>query len=261
MKQITIALALIAAFLLPTPGAYSQGFIRKLKEKVEDKAIDKIFGEEDKQSQSSPSDNPVYGNSDPGSSGARNTRGEGLTTTPPDVNKNIETARASFDAKNYSEAKYAIRQAILGVEMEIGQKVLASLPESVGGLDKDPKSDRVSSSGIGFVGMSIERVYVKGDQELRMMIANNSAMLSAINMYMAAGGYGASTDQNHKPVTLQGNRGVLEYDEYSGYKLSVPIGQSSLIVLEGINFQNEGEIMAAAEKFDVNGIKKQLGEQ
>lgn len=259
MKQITIMAALIVAFLLPTPGAYSQGFIRKLKDKAENKAIDKIFGQEDETSE--PSSSPSYDSSDPGSSGSRNTRGEGLVTTPPDVTKNIGVAESSFGSKNYSEAKFALKQAILGVEMEIGKSVLTALPESVEGLSKDPQSDRVTSTGIGFVGMTIERTYTKGDQELKMVIANNSAMMSAINMYMSAGAYGSDADQNRKSVTLQGNRGILEYDEYSGYKLSVPIGQSSLIAFEGINFQNEQQIMAAAEKFNLDGIMKQLGEQ
>lgn len=259
MKKMMIVALLATAFLMPSPDAYSQAFLRKLKDKVEDKAVDKIFGEEDNASQ--PENNPEYNSSDPGSSGARNTRGEGLVTTPPDVNQNIDAANTSFKAKKYSEAKFALRQAMLGVEMEIGKNVLASLPESVEGLTKDPQSDRVTSTGIGFVGMTIERTYQKGDQELKMMIANNSAMMSAINMYMASGAYGTTTDQNHKPTTLQGHRGVLEYDEYSGYKLSVPIGQSSLFVLEGVNFQNEQQIMAAADKFNVDDIKKQLGVQ
>jgi hypothetical protein len=56
-------------------------------------------------------------------------------------------------------------------------------------------------------------------------------------------------------------RGVLEYDEYSGYKLSVPFGQSSVMVLEGINIQTENEMITAAEKIDLDNIKKTLGEQ
>jgi hypothetical protein len=53
---------------------------------------------------------------------------------------------------------------------------------------------------------------------------------------------------------------VLEYDEYSGYKLSVPFGQSSILVTNGINFMTEKEMMDASENIDIEKIKKVLGE-
>ena len=140
--------------------------------------------------------------------------------------------------------------------------ILAELPDKVGDLSKDPESDNVTSTGIGFVGLTIERNYKKGDQELDMTIANNSALLSSVNMYLANGAYATTNeDQNYKQVTVQGYRGIIEYDESSGYKLSVPFGQSSLLVLQGINFENEKEMMDAADKFNIDSIKKQLGEQ
>jgi hypothetical protein len=237
----------------------AQGILNRIKNKMEDKVVDEIFKE--KKADENPS-SETYGSDSPSDrSGSRNTRGGGLVVTPPNVNENIDAANNAFKARKYSDSRYALRQAILGIEMEIGKGVLESLPESVNDLKKDSQSDRVTSSGIGFVGMTIERVYLKGDQELKLMIANNSAMLSAISMYMSTGTYGASSDQKFKQIQFQGHRGVIEFDEYSGYKLSVPFGQSSLIVLEGVNFESEQQVMAAAERFDIEKIKKQLGEQ
>jgi hypothetical protein len=60
---------------------------------------------------------------------------------------------------------------------------------------------------------------------------------------------------------LKGYRAIIEYSEGSGYELSVPIGQSSIIVFKGVNFASEAEMMKAAEVFDIDGIKKELGEQ
>ena len=140
--------------------------------------------------------------------------------------------------------------------------MLESLPVSVNDLSKRDEADRVTSSGINFAGLMIEREYAKGDQELRVTIANNSAWLSAVNLYLSSGGY-ATTDeqQDYKKVTFQGYQGIIEYDEGSGYKLSVPFGQSSIFVLNGINFDNEQQMMNAAGKFSIESIKKQLGEQ
>ena len=87
--------------------------------------------------------------------------------------------------------------------------------------------------------------------------------MSAVNMYMANGGYAQTTggQQNWKQTKVKGHKAIIEYDESSGYKLSVPLGQSSLIVLEGINYETEQEMMSAANTFDIDGIKKKLGEQ
>jgi hypothetical protein len=63
------------------------------------------------------------------------------------------------------------------------------------------------------------------------------------------------------PVQVKGYRAIIEYNEGSGYKLSVPLGQSSLIVWEGINYASEQEMMGAANTFDIDSIKKMLGEQ
>ena len=98
---------------------------------------------------------------------------------------------------------------------------------------------------------------------LRTTIANNSAWMSAVNVYLANGGYAQQTngEQNWKQIKVKGYRGIIEYSESSGYKLSVPIGQSSLIVWDGVNFASEQEMITAANAFDLDGIKKTLGEK
>jgi hypothetical protein len=152
---------------------------------------------------------------------------------------------------------------MLGVEMEIGNKILKSLPETVNSLKKQDEADKVTSTGWGWVGLTIERQYLKDDKELRTTIANNAAWMSAINVYLANGGYAQQTngEQNWKQIKVKGYRAIIEYSDDSGYKLSVPIGQSSLVVWEGINFASEQEMVTAANAFDLDGIKKTLGEK
>ncbi len=236
-------------------------FLRKLKNKAEDKAIKQVFGEDENNNNAGAGNTAGYGNSSDANAPA-NTKGAGLTTEPPDVPKNIGEAEKSFGDKQYADARFAVRQAILGIELEIGNNILGGLPDEIDGLPAVKDEDNVGSSGIGFVGLIIERTYRKGDKQFKVSIGNESAWLSAANMYLASGGaYGASTDDNHKIVKLGDNRAVLEYDEYSGYKLSVPFGQSSILVTEGVNFENEDEMMNASKQIDVDQIKKELGEE
>ncbi len=262
-----LRLLLVGCSLLFAFGINAQGLAGKLKQKAAqaaEKALEKKANEKAGTTPSSETQNNDPSNSS-GPSGSRptNKNGGGLVTTPPDVNQNLSDAESAYKSGNYSEARYAAQQAMLGVEMEIGQKVLKSLPEKVGAISKIDEQDQVTSTGYGWAGLTIVRVYQNDDQEFKTTVANNSAWMSAVNMYMANGGYSQTTggQQNWKQTKIKGLKAIIEYDESSGYKLSVPLGQSSLIVFEGINYTSEQDMMTAANTFDIEGIKKMLGEK
>ena len=273
MKQ-HYALLLAASLALSISTAQSQ-VLNKLKNKGDQKAgeaIDKLFGGKDKKKtdQSSTSQGGTNGNTGTGttgngnSSGGSNNSGGGLISTPPDVNQNLTDAETSYKAASYGEARYALQQAMLGVELEIGNQILKSLPETISGLKKNEAEDQVTSTGAGWAGLTIQRKYNDDkEKQLTIIVANNAMWMSSLNMYFSAGGYAQTNggQQNWKQTKVKGNRAIIEYNEGSGYKLSVPIGQSSLIVYEGINFATEPEMMKAAEALDIEGIKKMLGEQ
>ncbi len=235
--------------------SYAQSLLKRLKQKAEDGIVNEVFGEEKKNESASFQQTSSASN-------VNNTRGGGLTNTAPDVVENITNAESAFKQRSYTEARYSVRQAILGIEMEIGQNILEGFPESVKGLDMVPENDNVASMSIGFVGLIIERVYRGNDQQLKVTVGNDAALLSSVNMYMTSGAYASTAeDQNHKQVKFKGYRGVLAYDDYSGYTLSVPFGQSSIFIAEGVNFESEQDIMAAADEFDIEKIKNEFGEQ
>ena len=258
MKHYRIVTGLILGLVLilfTEQQISAQSFLKKLKQRAEDEIIDDVFGENKKtESASFQQTNSA--------SGTENSRGGGLTHSAPDVAENISNAESSFKQGSYTEARYAVRQAILGIEMEIGQNILDGLPETVKGLKTVPENDNVASMSIGFVGLIIERVYLGNDQQLKVIVGNDAVMLSSVNMYLTSGAYASTAEEeNHKQVKFKDYRGVLAYDDYSGYTLSVPFGQSSIFIAEGINFESEQEIMAAANEFDIEKIKKEFGEQ
>jgi hypothetical protein len=251
--------------------------LNRLKQKVEGKTeqkagqeIDKLFGGKKNQSGGQNNQGGTGGNGSQGGQNGgggnnpSNQGGGGLISTPPDVNQNLADAEVAYKKNSYGEARYSVQQAMLGVELEIGNKILKSLPESVNGLNKEAESDQVTSTGWGWAGLTIQRKYSDTkDKQLTAIIANNSVWMAGINAYLTSGGYAQQTngEQNWKQTKLKGYRAIIEYSDGSGYKLSVPIGQSSIIVFEGINFATEQDMMKAAEVFDIDGIKKELGEQ
>jgi hypothetical protein len=273
MRTFVCTALLIAFALLSAPASHAQGFLKKIKDKanqVADKAVDNAVNKtvEDKTGV------PMGTNQSSGSSGQSssssssgkptNKTGEGLkNATPPDVNAQILEAEKAHDAGSFSDARYAIQQALLGVEIQIGREILTSLPATVNGLNKDTTQDKVAATQWGWSNITIQRVYTKTpDQQLTVAIGNNSFYSGLVNMYFNNAYVQANAEQqNVKQVKVKSYRAIIQFDDSKGYTLLIPIGQSSIISLECINFANEQDVMNAANTFDIDGIKKMLGEQ
>jgi hypothetical protein len=255
MKTKLLLTALVATACVITSPA--QDLLNKLKKKAGEQVINKMGGQKPNNTGNTNTNTNTNTGNNPTNQG-----GGGLITTPPDVKQNLADAESAFKSNKYGEARYAVQQAMLGVELEIGNKVLKSLPSSVSGLKAEVESDQVTSTGWGWSGLTIHREYSANDKQLALTIANNAAWMAGVNAYLS-GGYAQTTggQQNWKQTKVKGYRAIIEYSEGSGYKLSVPLGQSSLVVFEGVNFASEPELMTAASAIDLDGIKKMLGEQ
>lgn len=261
----------IGACVFFTSALNAQGFLNKIKQKasqVADKVVDKKVDEaiNGTNGGSTPGPNntggpgPSGGNS--GKSGPSNNGGGGLVSTPPNVNENLTSAEASFKSGNYGEARYSVQQAMLGVELEIGQAILKAFPETVANIKKNAADDQVTSTGWGWAGLTIHREYEEGDKQFKITVANNAVWMQAINMFFNNAGYAQTNggEQKWKQVKVKGYRSIIEFDKNSGYKLSIPLGQTSMVMFEGINFATEQDMMNAANQIDLDGIKAKLGE-
>ena len=264
MKRIVFLLGM--GFLFSIPQVSSGQFLKKLKEKANNavnKAIDNKTGTStdentanstaDAQSQTSGGNKPV----NKGGAGLKN-------TAPPDVNAAMDDANKSFTENNYSDARYAVQQALMGIEIQLGHQLLKSLPDNVDALQKDTTQDKVVSTQWGWNNMTIQRVYSdKKDKQCTISIGNNMLYSGLVNAYFS-NAYAVESngkDQNVKQVKVQGNKAIISYDESKGYSLIVPVGQSSMVVWECINFATEDEVMNAANAFNIDNIKKSLGEK
>lgn len=233
--------------------------LKKLKDKV-NSAINSTVPS----SSTTNSDNSSGNASSSGS--PKNHTGGGLTnTTPPDVKEQIADAEKEQAAGNYSEARYSVQQALMSVELQIGKQILQSLPASVTGLQKDTMQNKVMSTQWGWNNLTIQSVYKKGDQQMTLTIGNNALYSGIVNAYFGSAMYAQTSNNgdntNVKQTKVKGNKAVISYDESSGYSLIVPLGQTSVIVWECVNFKDEASVMASANAFDIDGIKKMLGEK
>lgn len=261
--KTSILLTLLAA-LVVSPKFSEAQLLKKLKEKAS-QAVNKAVAPSSDQDQNT----NTSGSGDPAGTSSNgkpvNKGGAGLkNTTPPDVNQQLNDAEQAQAAAKYSDARYSLQQALMGIEIQLGRDLLKSLPDPVNGLAKDTTQDKVVSTQWGWNNMTIQRVYTDHkDKQLTVTIGNNAFYAGLVNVYFnnAYAVQANGENQNVKQVKVKGNKAVIQYDESKGYSLIVPIGQSSMIVWEAVNFANEDEMMNTANAFDIDGIKKQLGEQ
>ena len=255
MKKIT----LLSIVCLLCFGYHSNAqLLKKLKDKVNN-AVNGANNSDNSSSTTQTSSNTSTGS-------PTNTKGGGLTnTTPPDVNQQIADAEKSQAAKQYSDARYSIQQALMSIELQIGKEILASLPVAVSGLEKDTAQSKVMSTQWGWNNLTIQSIYKKADQQMTVTIGNNTMYSGFVDMYFNNAGYMQTTssgnNQNVKQTKVKSYRALITYDDSKGYTLMVQLGQSSLIVWECVNFTTEQDVMNAANAFDIDGIKKMLGEQ
>ena len=246
------------------PVSSNAQLLKKLKEKANNVIEKKIDKKVEDKTGVSPTDD-ASSNSSNSRSKPSNTKGAGLKNTePPDVVAAMDNAGKSFSANSYSDARYAVQQALMGIELQLGRQLLKSLPASVDGLSADTSQDKVMSTQWGWNNLSIQRIYSDGkDKEMTLTIGNNLLYSGLVNAYFnnAYAVQANGNDQNAKQVKVQGNKAIITYDADKGYSLIVPLGQSSMIVWEDINFANEDEVMSAANKFNIENIKKSLGEK
>jgi hypothetical protein len=256
LKKITL-LCMLCIFCLGY-NSHAQ-LLKKLKDKVNNAVGNNNNSQTNQDSQSN-------SNSNTNSGTPTNKTGGGLTnTTPPDVNQQVADAEKSHAAGNYSDARYSIQQALMGIELQIGKEILQSLPATVSGLQKDTLQNKVMSTQWGWNNLSIQSVYKKGDQQMTITIGNNTVYSGFVTMYFNNAGYMQTSsngnDQNVKQTKVKTYKALITYDDSKGYTLMVQLGQTSLIVWECVNFATEQDVMNAANAFDIDGIKKMLGEQ
>ena len=267
MKRL-FCLFLLTSAILSGNAANAQGFLKKVKDKA-NQAIDKAAGKEVEKKTGIPADdqstNSNSGSNSNSSGKPTNKGGGGLSNTePPDVKIQMTEAETAHNAKNYSDARYSLQQALMGVEIQLGRQILRSLPPTVVALPADTMQDKVASTQWGWSNLSIQRAYKNNaDKQMTITIGNAGIYAGLATLYFSnAGMMEANADkQNFKQVKVKGNKAIIQYEDSKGYTLIASIGQTSMIVWECINFANEQEVMTAANSFDIDGIKKMLGEQ
>jgi hypothetical protein len=68
-------------------------------------------------------------------------------------------------------------------------------------------------------------------------------------------------DENQKSIQIKGNEAVITFNDSEGYTVNISVGQETFVLVEGVNISSESEMIAIAESFDYDSIRKALGDQ
>lgn len=256
MKRILI---FFCTFLLLSTTLYSQS-LRSIKNRIEneliDRAVDELFDDSDK------NDNNNQSSNDNSSRPEQKADGSGLDNSLADVPEALTQASTEFNAKEYRNARASLRKALNTLEMNIGQEIIASLPKTVSDLPVKEDADQVTSSSSAWTGLTVHREYKKNDSWAAISMYNGS-LSSLANITIGSGYYTSSTSENtsEKDVRIKGYDAVISFNENQGYAVKIPLGQYTIVLVEGVNVGSEAKMIAIAESFDYAAIQKSLGDQ
>src|SRR3954447_15569764 len=216
MKKLIACFSAVVAFSCLAPHAQAQ-LLKKLKDKVNEKVNSVAGGNSSSSSSTNTNGDNNNGSSSNGNSNGKpvNRTGAGLTNTaPPDVLSNISQAESAGKDTNYSQVRYALQQAIMGVEIQLGRQIIQSLPNTVDGLTKDTTKNVVSSTQFGWSNMTIQTVYSDGkDKQMTVMIGNIPMYASMVGLYFNnAYVQNKVTEQNPniKQVQVEGEKSIIQ---------------------------------------------------
>lgn len=173
-----------------------------------------------------------------------------------DVMAKFQEAEKAYAASRLDDARFALQEAINGINQEIGKETLKTLPKILGGLPADEKQDNVSGAA-GFAGVSITRVYRNETKSARVEILGDSPLLANLNAILALPAIMGGSDPNQKRVKVGGYKGLLqkEQDEVISYNLQVPINQI-LLTLHVTGIPDENAVMNMANALPLDQIVK-----
>ncbi len=187
----------------------------------------------------------------------------GSITMAQDIQASLDAAQTAYAANKAQEARHNLQQALIDLNVLMGNKVLALMPPTLGGLEANKDADPVLG-GTGVAGLMISRSYGSTGKKIELTLANESPLMSVVSSFLSndllTGIVASQTGQ--KRVMVSGYKGMLEKTEGDEedmvwYTLNVPL-DDTLLTFETTGFASESEVLAMAQQLNLPQIAKLL---
>ena len=180
----------------------------------------------------------------------------GTFISAQEVTASLDEALSSYKSDNLEDARFALQEALNGINQAIGKEILAILPDEMNGMSKVETGDNVTGVNTGFAGLFISRSYSAEDKNASIEIMSDSPLLAGINTILAMPGF-MTGDENQKRIKVEGYKALLTRNSDSegrvSYDLQMPFS-GSLLTFQCAGIEDENEVIGMANRIPVDEI-------
>ncbi len=177
-----------------------------------------------------------------------------------DVEGKLDEAKAAYKKENLDDTRFALEEALHELDMIVGKKILAIMPEEMGGLQFNSGQDNVTGNSSGAGGLYVNRDYGSAESQkyAEILIVSDSPMLASINSILSMPLIGAmSGDSGQKRIKIDGYKGLMQRNDDDGenvsYDIQIPFG-GSLLTFNCTGFDNESDVLKMVNTIPVSKI-------
>jgi len=175
-----------------------------------------------------------------------------------DVNQKLDEAQTAYKSGDLESSRFALQEALQGINQAIGREILGLLPQELFGLPKIESGDNVTGTSIMFAGLFVNRRYEAETKNASVEIVSDSPLMAGINAFMALPAFMVS-DPNQKRIKVGNYKGMLTKSEDTegniSYSAQIPIG-STLFTLTTNGIDDEKLITDALTQMEIGKIAK-----
>jgi hypothetical protein len=180
----------------------------------------------------------------------------GAIITAQEVTESLDEALTSYRSDDLENTRFALQEALNGINQAIGREILALLPDEMNGMSKVEAGDDVTGVNTGFAGLFISRSYTGEDRSASIDVVSDSPLLAGINTILAMPGF-MTADENQKRIRIEGYKALLtrntDNNGMVSYDLQMPFS-GSLLTFQCSGIEDENEVIDMAGRIPVDKI-------
>ncbi len=182
----------------------------------------------------------------------------GIRVEAQDVQEKLNEAQTSYSSGDLENARFALQQALQGINQAIGKDILALMPDNLGDMAKIEANDNVTGVTAGFAGLFVNRNYEGENKDASVQIMSDSPMITAINAMLSMPSF-INQDPNQKRIKIENYKALLTKSVSSegvvSYTIQMPFG-TSMFTFSCSGIADENEVTGLLKNIPVDKIVK-----
>jgi hypothetical protein len=165
-----------------------------------------------------------------------------------DVTDSVNEALQFYKDGKYTEAASSLTYAAQLIQQKKGASMESILPEPLTGWTAEETSSQAASAAMFGGGVTVERMYARDSNTVKIQVVTDSPMLQSMIMMMTNPMF--ATSNGGKPETINGQRAIVKINsgEKSG-QIQLVIANRFLVTIDGEEVSKE-DLVAYARAID-----------